>query len=71
MTEVLIYGFRVSYDDTARYAISYLLHDLDQEEAKVFFEQAKLKGYCKFEDDREGDYLIAYNKDNTYTLIKR
>jgi len=71
MKEIYIHGFKVKYEDNAKEGIDYLLYDLDREEAKVFFEQAHLRGYSQFEDDREGQYTLSYNNDGTYTLIRR
>jgi len=71
MKEIYIHGFKVKYEDNAKEGVDYLLYDLDREEAKVFFEQARLRGYSQFEDDREGQYTLSYNQDGTYTLIRR
>jgi len=71
MKEIYIHGFKVKYEENAKGGIDYLLYDLDREEAKVFFDQARAHKYAKFEDDREGQYTLAYNSDGTYTLIRR
>lgn len=71
MKEVKIHGFKVKYEDNARAGIDYLLYDLDSEEARVFFSQAKLKKYAKFEDDQDRQFTLSYNLDGTYTLIRR
>ncbi len=71
MKEIYIHGLKVKYEDNAKEGVDYLIYDLDREEAKVFFEQARLRGYSQFEDDREGQYTLSYNQDGTYTLIRR
>ena len=71
MKEVKIHGFKVKYEDNAKVGIDYLLYDLDSEEARVFFNQAKLKKYAKFEDDQDRQFTLSYNLDGTYTLIRR
>lgn len=70
MKEIYIHGFKVKYEENAKRGIDYLLYDLDREEAKVFFDQARARRYAKFEDDREGQFTLTYNHDS-YTLIKR
>lgn len=71
MKEIRIHGFKVKYEDNARPGIDYLLYDLDSEEARVFFYQAKLKKYAKFEDDEDRQFTLSFNLDGTYTLIRR
>lgn len=69
--EKYIHGFKVEYEDDVEKGINYLLYDLDREEAGVFFSQAKLRKYAKFEDDYEGQYTLTYNRDRTYSLTRR
>jgi hypothetical protein len=70
--EIYIREFRVKYEENEQGGINYLLYDLDANEARVFFDEAKLKKYAEFEDDKEGQYTLSYNlADNSYTLIKR
>jgi len=71
MKEVKIHGFKVKYEDNAKAGIDYLRYDLDSEEARVFFNQAKLKKYAKFEDDDDRQFTLSYSSDGTYTLIRR
>ncbi len=69
-----ISGYTVKYEDGEANifdAINYLSSDLSQEEAAVFFDQAKAKGSAAFETDTEGQYTLSYNADNTYNLLKR
>ena len=71
MKETYVRGFKVSYEDSAKKGIDYLLYDLDQEEAKVFFEQAKQKKEARFEDDEERQFTLSYSPDGSYTLGRR
>lgn len=71
MKKIYIYGFKTKYEDSAKAGTDYLLYDLDREESKVFFNQARAKKYAKFEDDDERQFTLNYNPDGTYTLIRR
>ena len=71
MKEIIIHGFKVKYEDTARPAIDFLLTDLDIDECRVFFDGAKLKKFAKFEDHQDREYTLSYNPDRSYTLIRR
>ena len=71
MKEIKIHGLKVRYEENAKQGIDYLRYDLDKEEATVFFDQAKEKGYAKFEDDEDRQFTLAFNPDDTYTLIRR
>lgn len=66
-----VHGFKVFGASDAEYGINYLDHDLDYEEAKVFFRTARYMGKAKFEDDHERNYTLKYNGDGTYTVEKR
>jgi len=71
MKETIIKGFRVKYEEGEQAGINYLLYDLDIHEAKVFFNEAKRNKYAEFEDDKEGQFTLSYNRDGTFTLIRR
>ena len=71
MKEKYIHGFKVEYEDDVKNGIEYLLYDLDRDEARVFFDQARLKKRAEFEDDREGQYTLIYKGMNHYALIGR
>lgn len=71
MKKIYLHGYYVSYDDSAADGIYYLQYQLDPEEIAVFFETARLKGDCPFEDQYNRNYSLVYNNDGTYTLIKR
>lgn len=71
MKETIIKGFRVKYEENEQAGINYLLYDLDVQESKVFFNEARRNKYAEFEDDREGQFTLSYNSDGTYTLISR
>jgi len=75
MQIVNIYGYNLKYEDDmacASNVINYLQYDLSQDEAKVFFEQAKSAGSVEFEDDYEDQMTMVYNRgEDNFTLIKR
>lgn len=71
MKETYIHGFKVKYEDNTYGAVGHLRDDLDFQEAKVFFDQAKLKKSVNFEDDQDINYTLSYSSDNTFTLIRR
>lgn len=71
MKEMSIHGFKVRYEDNAKSGVDYLVYDLQSEEARVFFDQAKQKLYAQFEDEKEGQFTITYNADGSYTIFKR
>lgn len=71
MKEISIHGYKIKYENSDYNGIRHLLHDLQYEEAKVFFEHARLHRSAQFEDDFEGQYMLNYNSDGTYTLSRR
>ncbi|MBI2035091.1 MAG: hypothetical protein HYT12_00205 [Candidatus Liptonbacteria bacterium] len=72
LKNIKVYIYPVEYDEKDYDGIKYLRDDLQTEESKVFFEQAKLKGEARFEDDREGQWSLQYNKSNaSYLLVRR
>ena len=67
-----IYGFSVEYDEKFKEGIRYLRSDLQYREAKVIFDAARFKGKAEFEDDRDWDWTLVYNRGKgTYTLVRR
>ncbi|OGZ17326.1 MAG: hypothetical protein A2Z78_00745 [Candidatus Nealsonbacteria bacterium RBG_13_36_15] len=71
MKQISIHGYITKYEDKDYNGIRYLLEDLQYDEAKVFFEQARLHGSAQFEDDFEGQYILNRNPDGTYDLGRR
>ena len=69
-TRTTVHGFTVIYENNASSGIDYLRNDLDFDEAKVFFDQARLKGQAKFEDDEDRQFTLFY-KNGIYTLVRR
>jgi hypothetical protein len=65
-----VHGFTVNYETNAYEGIRYLRDDLDFEEARVFFDQARLRGFAQFEDDQDRQYTLYY-RDGIYTLARR
>jgi len=71
MNETYVHGFKVKYEDNAHNGLVYLRDHLDLKEAKVFFDQARIKKSAQFEDEYDKNYTLVYNPDRTYTLIRR
>jgi len=71
MKETIIKGFRVKYEESEQAGVNFLLYDLDIHESRVFFNEAKRNKYAEFEDDKEGQFTLSYNRDGTYTLLRR
>lgn len=68
--KVNLHGFYLTYDDDTYEALRYLRDDLDTEESRVFFDQARLRGRAKFEDDNERQFTLNY-KSGKYFLVRR
>ena len=69
MEKITIMGHVVAYDEDAHPGLKYLLNKLDDEERRVFFDQAKSKGHAAFEDN----FGHRYNLEHTgfgYQLTK-
>ncbi|MBU1202773.1 hypothetical protein KKH39_01890 [Patescibacteria group bacterium] len=66
-----VYGYKVSGQADAKDGIDYLDLKIDREEARVFFEQARIKGSAQFEDDKGKNYTLIKNSDGRYTVEKR
>ena len=64
-------GHKVFYEDDAIEGLNYLEHDIEDKEAKVFFDQAKATGSAEFEDAKGQNYTLLYKTDNNYWLYKR
>ena len=71
MQETYIHGFKVKYEETAHSGVIYLRDDLDREEAKVFFEQAKRKRFANFEDNQDRNFTLSYNTDGSFYIARR
>lgn len=65
-----IRGFPVTYEKNAIEGVRYLRDDLDFEEARVFFDQARQRGSAQFEDDEDRQYTLFY-KLGQYALVRR
>jgi len=68
-----IHGFLVNFDEALKSTgVYYLQYDLEFEEARTFFEAARMRGSSHFEDDHERNFTLTYNRsDGTYTLEAR
>jgi len=70
MKETFIHGYKTRYEEDAQWGVNYLLYDLDRDEASVFFEQARIKRYAKFEDKQNNQYTLSYSPEGIFTLTK-
>jgi hypothetical protein len=67
-----IYGFSVRFEQDLREGIIYLGQDLQEQEAKTFFNAAKLTGRADFEDDEDRDWTLTYIREgDVYILTLR
>ncbi len=62
--------FSVTFEEDAHDGIRYLRDDLDYKEAKVFFDQARIRGSAEFEDDKDRQYTLIH-QNGVYTLARR
>ncbi len=65
-----VYNFSVIYEENAKEGIRYLREDLDFDEARVFFDQARTRGSAELEDDEDRQYSLFY-QSGIYTLVRR
>ena len=65
-----IAGHKVYYDDSSMSGVRRLRDDLDLNESKVFFNQARNSSLADFEDDQEGQYSLKYH-NGAYYLTRR
>jgi hypothetical protein len=65
-----VHGFNVIYEQNAAEGIVYLRDNLDFNEARVFFDQARAHGSAEFEDNEDRNYTLLY-KDYNYILVRR
>lgn len=55
-----ILGHVVSHDESTERGVYYLSSELDDDERKVFFDQAFIKGRAVFEDHSGVKYELSY-----------
>lgn len=66
-----IHGHVVYGEDDAKDGLNRLDYDLQQDEAEVFFKQAKLKGSAQFEDDHERQFTLVYDRGRGVYRVER
>ncbi len=54
------HGHHLEYDDHSKPGFSYLHTRLNAAEAKVFFDQARLRGHAQFEDHHGHRYELRH-----------
>ena len=65
----LIHSHTVEYDEKTSAGLRYLSRELDDQEAKVFFDQAYNYGSAVFEDHMGYKYKLIHN-GGEYKLVK-
>lgn len=71
MKDRRIHGYRVRYEDDVIGCVRYLENELDENELKALFDEARRRRMAEFEDSRERDYILTYSSSGIYTLTKR
>ena len=67
--KTIINGHTVSHEDDVERGIYYLMHELDAQEQKVFFDQAFARGTAVFEDHMGSKYKLIHH-GSEYQLEK-
>lgn len=65
-----VHGFTLTYEEDAAEGAHYLGGHLDVEEARVFFDQARERGHCEFEDHQNRRFILSHH-NASYDLRKR
>lgn len=65
-----VHNFTVTYEENALDGVRYLRDDLDENEIKPFFSQAREHGSAEFEDDEDHQFTLLY-QGGTYILVRR
>ncbi len=65
----MVFGHIVSHDESTSHGIYYLMHELDVEEVKVFFDQAYNRGTAIFEDHMGYKFKLIHH-GGEYQLVK-
>lgn len=68
--KTFIHGFPVTYEENAEPGVRHLREDLDADEARVFFDQARLRGSAAFEDDGDRQFTL-FHRAGAYILARR
>jgi hypothetical protein len=67
--KTIINGHTVEYEEDAKHGIYYLIHQIDADEKKVFFQYAFSHGFAKFEDQMGRNYKLIHH-GSEYILEK-
>ena len=65
-----VHTYTVTYEENAVEGIHYLRDNLDHEEARVFFDQARARGSAEFEDPSNRQFSLLY-QNGAYALTRR
>ena len=67
--KTIIHGHTVEYDEKTSAGLRYLSRELDDQEAKVFFDEAYNQGSAVFEDHMGYKFKLVHH-GGEYQLIK-
>ena len=67
--KTIINGHTVEYEENAKHGVYYLTHQIDTQEAKVFFDQAFNRGSAAFEDQMGYNYKLVHH-GSEYQLVR-
>lgn len=67
--KTIILGHTVEHDDSVKQGIYYLMHELDAQEQRVFFDEAFSHGSATFEDHMGYKYKLVLH-GSEYQLVK-
>lgn len=68
--KTIVHSFIVYYEKDAYEGMRHLRDDLDYNESRVFFDQARQRKSVPFEDDEDRQYTLIY-QNGVYTLVRR
>ncbi|MFA5386550.1 MAG: hypothetical protein WC297_02730 [Candidatus Paceibacterota bacterium] len=71
MKQTYIHNYKVMYEENAQPGVYYLQADLNTQEAKPFFDEARNKRIAVFEDDNERHFILTHNSDGSYSLERK
>lgn len=71
MKQTYIHSYKVMYEENAQPGVYYLQTDLNTQEARPFFDEARAKRKAFFEDDNERHFILTHNSDGSYLLERK
>ena len=71
LTERLVRGYKVIYDENAREGADHLAYDLSYDETYSLFSKAKVKKKAAFEDKIGRNFYLISKPDGSFVVEKR